>query len=248
MSVLRKPPVLSAFATPVQKGEAAARFVGPALQPIARKRAYGLSLPPRQGTPSPTTSPSPAPSLKPRPGVMRVLLIALFCAVSGVSTITAQEPAGPEFNIDSLFDLPPESPETDEAQADTSSTEEDSFDLLQRVILSRGFSIEADYKMGGLFAPGLSEAPWADKREDAKFSTVPGLQMSAYLALDIQLSEALRVQPFRFFLSEILSEEYEDDRLNIYREDFVDSFQKMAADWMATYLPQKSEAEKNSPN
>jgi transcriptional regulator with XRE-family HTH domain len=63
-----------------------------------------------------------------------------------------------------------------------------------------------------------------------------------------KFAEALRVQPFRFFLSEILSEEYEDDRLNIYREDFADSFHKMVSDWMATYLPPKSEAEKNSPN
>jgi transcriptional regulator with XRE-family HTH domain len=52
-----------------------------------------------------------------------------------------------------------------------------------------------------------------------------------------KFSNALRVQPFQFFLSEILSNEYEDDRLSIYREDFADTFQKMASDWMDTYLP-----------
>ncbi|MDR2746940.1 MAG: helix-turn-helix domain-containing protein, partial [Treponema sp.] len=55
---------------------------------------------------------------------------------------------------------------------------------------------------------------------------------------------ALRVQPFQLFLSEILSDEYEEDRLNIYREDFTDTFQKMAADWMNTYLPKKTRSSK----
>ncbi|MDR0637948.1 MAG: hypothetical protein LBG27_03435 [Spirochaetaceae bacterium] len=128
---------------------------------------------------------------------MRVLLFVVFCAVSGVSTITAQESAETEsaFNIDSLFDLQPESPESSETPGEKSAeTSDDALDLLQQVILSRGFSIEADYNMRGFLAPGLSEAPWADKRDSAKFSTIPGLQMSADLALDIQLSEALRVQ------------------------------------------------------
>ncbi|MDR0730820.1 MAG: helix-turn-helix domain-containing protein [Treponema sp.] len=52
-----------------------------------------------------------------------------------------------------------------------------------------------------------------------------------------KLAAALRVQPFQFFLSEILGKDYEEDRLNIYREDFVDMFQKVASDWMNTYLP-----------
>jgi transcriptional regulator with XRE-family HTH domain len=48
---------------------------------------------------------------------------------------------------------------------------------------------------------------------------------------------ALRVQPFQFFLSEFLTGKYEEDQLNIYREDFVDMFQKVASDWMRVYLP-----------
>jgi transcriptional regulator with XRE-family HTH domain len=52
-----------------------------------------------------------------------------------------------------------------------------------------------------------------------------------------RLAAALRVQPFQFFLSEILAEDR--DNLGVYREDFTDMFQKMAADWMDTYLPKK---------
>jgi transcriptional regulator with XRE-family HTH domain len=55
---------------------------------------------------------------------------------------------------------------------------------------------------------------------------------------------ALRVQPFQLFLSEILSEDYDADRLSIYRADFADAFQKIASDWMETYLPKKTRAAK----
>ncbi|MDR1469521.1 MAG: hypothetical protein LBT00_09530 [Spirochaetaceae bacterium] len=134
------------------------------------------------------------------------LLFALLCAVYGFFPVTAQESgtvevqtesteAEPEFNIDSLFDLPPDSPESAGKPAGE-STEADGLDLLQQVILSRGFSIEANYNMAGFLAPGSTEGPWADEeyRDNASFYTIPGLQMSADLALDIQLSEALRVQ------------------------------------------------------
>jgi transcriptional regulator with XRE-family HTH domain len=61
-----------------------------------------------------------------------------------------------------------------------------------------------------------------------------------------KFATALQVQPFQFFLSEVLIGEYEEDRLSIYREDFADSFQKMAADWMNTYLPKSSGITKKS--
>jgi transcriptional regulator with XRE-family HTH domain len=54
-----------------------------------------------------------------------------------------------------------------------------------------------------------------------------------------KLAEALEIQPFRLFLSEILSDEYEEDRINIYREDFNDTLDKAVSDWMSVYLPQK---------
>ncbi|MDR0400944.1 MAG: helix-turn-helix domain-containing protein [Treponema sp.] len=52
---------------------------------------------------------------------------------------------------------------------------------------------------------------------------------------------ALRVQPFQFFLSEFLADQYEQDPFSVYREDFVDMFQKMAAEWMSVYLPKDRE-------
>jgi transcriptional regulator with XRE-family HTH domain len=61
-----------------------------------------------------------------------------------------------------------------------------------------------------------------------------------------KFSKALQAQPFQFFLSEILSDGYEDDRLSIYREDFADTFQKMAADWMDIYLPKTGGPTKGS--
>lgn len=52
-----------------------------------------------------------------------------------------------------------------------------------------------------------------------------------------KFADALRVQIFQFFLSEVQTDEYEEDRLSIYRRDFADMFQKTASDWMETYLP-----------
>jgi transcriptional regulator with XRE-family HTH domain len=52
-----------------------------------------------------------------------------------------------------------------------------------------------------------------------------------------RFASALQVQPFQLFLSELLAEESEDDPASVYREDFSDMFQKLASDWMNTYLP-----------
>jgi hypothetical protein len=140
------------------------------------------------------------PKTPSRRGALYVLLFTLFYTVSGLSPLPAEEDepftAEPSFDIDSLFDLQPESPESDGKTPDLPAAEEDNFNLLRQVILSRGFSVEAAYNLQGFIAPGFTEAPWADEeyREDAKFNTIPGLQMSADLALDIQLSEVLRVQ------------------------------------------------------
>jgi hypothetical protein len=141
---------------------------------------------------------------------VRVLLTAFFLGRFGVSPATAQETAEipfepiaqaeSGFNIDSLFDASPEDASPGDGALDGQSgeppTEEKKLDLLQQIILSRGFSIEADYGIGGFLAPGLTEVPWAEKkyRDNAGFYTAPGLQMSADIALDIQLSEVLRVQ------------------------------------------------------
>jgi transcriptional regulator with XRE-family HTH domain len=54
-----------------------------------------------------------------------------------------------------------------------------------------------------------------------------------------RFSTALQVQPFQFFLSEYLANESRDDPSLVYREDFEDTFEKIAADWMNTYLPKK---------
>jgi transcriptional regulator with XRE-family HTH domain len=50
-----------------------------------------------------------------------------------------------------------------------------------------------------------------------------------------KFAAALRAQPFQFFLTELQADE--QDPASIYREDFTDIFQKIAADWMDTYLP-----------
>jgi hypothetical protein len=125
-----------------------------------------------------------------------VLLPVLFFGVFGVTHVRAQEAVADSesgFDIDSLFDEhPADSENTAEA---SSATKENELDLLSQLILSRGFSIEADYNMRGFIAPGWTEAPWAGEFEDdTKFYSTPGLQMSANLVMDIQLSEVMRVQ------------------------------------------------------
>jgi hypothetical protein len=129
-----------------------------------------------------------------------ILLFTLLFAAFGPA-LTAQEngdvESEPAFNIDSLFDPPDDSKENAESVPMPEDSEDSSnLNLLQQLILSRGFSIVADYNMRGFLAPGSTEAPWAEKkdRDNAYFYTSPGLQMSADLALDIQLSEVLRVQ------------------------------------------------------
>ncbi|MDR0731913.1 MAG: helix-turn-helix domain-containing protein [Treponema sp.] len=54
-----------------------------------------------------------------------------------------------------------------------------------------------------------------------------------------KLAGALHTQPFQFFLSELSPDEAGEDALGLYREDFVDVFQKVVSDWMNTYLPKK---------
>jgi hypothetical protein len=137
-----------------------------------------------------------------------LLLTVLLLARVGVPAISAQETTGAEaplskpdlpgepdfgFNIDSLFDS---TDDENPNKAANSAEEGTSLDLLQQIILSRGFSIEANYNMRGFLAPGSTEVPWAEEkyRDIAAWNTAPGLQMSADLALDIQLSEVLRVQ------------------------------------------------------
>jgi transcriptional regulator with XRE-family HTH domain len=55
-----------------------------------------------------------------------------------------------------------------------------------------------------------------------------------------RFARALQVQPFQFFLSELRSNEYEEDHASVYREDFIDVLQKIASDWMDTYLPKNA--------
>jgi hypothetical protein len=126
-------------------------------------------------------------------GPVRALLPVLLFAALGVAAQEADSGFG--FDIDSLFDAPPAATENTE-EAAPPATDEKELDLLSQIILSRGFSIEANYNLRGFLAPGWTEAPWASEfRDDStELYSMPGLQMSADLALDIQLSEVLRVQ------------------------------------------------------
>ncbi|MDR1230006.1 MAG: hypothetical protein LBK61_01250 [Spirochaetaceae bacterium] len=131
-------------------------------------------------------------------GPIRVLVPVFLLVAFGVPTLAAQETAADSgFDIDSLFDAQPaDSENTAETPPPAApATEETELNLLSQIILSRGFSIEANYNLQGFLAPGWTEAPWwVDEFDNATYYSMPGLQMSADLALDIQLSEVLRVQ------------------------------------------------------
>lgn len=122
--------------------------------------------------------------------VFAVVLALCFILAAALS---AEEP-GTGRDIDSLFDSPSEN--DTQAPPPLENGEGDKLDLLQQLILSRGFSIEADYNMRAFVAPGSTEAPWVEDTDEfpREITTNPGLQMSANLGLDIQLSEVLRVQ------------------------------------------------------
>jgi transcriptional regulator with XRE-family HTH domain len=55
-----------------------------------------------------------------------------------------------------------------------------------------------------------------------------------------KFASVLKVRPYQFFLSDLQTEDFEHDPASLYREDFIDTFQKVIADWMNTYLPQSA--------
>jgi hypothetical protein len=100
-------------------------------------------------------------------------------------SITAQEgEQWKNWDIDSMFDDPPENTETPPEEFEEPE-EEQPIPLRDKVIL------KASYEFSAGFAPGWDEAPWYEGEK--KFSYVLGAKMEALLSMDFQLSENLQV-------------------------------------------------------
>jgi hypothetical protein len=116
--------------------------------------------------------------------VKKILFLFLLVLCLGVAVYAQEEEHWENWDIDSLFENPPEN-----AGADPGETEEPEEPLL--VNLRDKVILEASYEFAAGFAPGWSEAPWYD--EDGEFSYVLGVQMGALLSMDFQLLENFRV-------------------------------------------------------
>ncbi|QQO09810.1 hypothetical protein [Breznakiella homolactica] len=126
-----------------------------------------------------------------RPVIILFLLIFLFSGPAIFSQEAGSELF--EFDFDSLFDEPPPLPE-DGSSPEKGSSEPAEPSALRTNFRPRGFSIDASYSFIGGFSPGLSEVPWADAERDSEYSYVLGIEASAALALDFQISNSMRVR------------------------------------------------------
>jgi hypothetical protein len=117
--------------------------------------------------------------------VKKSLFLFLFLILFLSFSMQAQEEdQGGNWEIDSLFDDPPEVPES--SPGESAEPEEDILVTLRDKVI-----LEASYEFSAGFAPGWSEAPWYDS--DRKFSYAFGAKMDALLRMDFQLSENLQV-------------------------------------------------------
>jgi hypothetical protein len=116
--------------------------------------------------------------------VKKILPLFLFLVLFfNFSTEAQEEGQWENWDIDSMFNDPPEVP----ANPSEVVEPEDKvpITLRDKVIL------KASYEFSAGFAPGWSEAPWYD--DGKKFSYVLGAKMDALLSMDFQLSENLQV-------------------------------------------------------
>jgi hypothetical protein len=47
------------------------------------------------------------------------------------------------------------------------------------------------------------------------------------------------VEPFQFFLTDIMAEDYAKNPLSVYMDDFSDRLQKAVSEWRQTYAPEE---------
>jgi hypothetical protein len=96
-----------------------------------------------------------------------------------------------DWDIDSLFDEPPD--DAAGAEADTGDNASGG-GILADLVRRMGFAMEASFYFFGGFAPGWNEAPWHWEENDEEFNHVLGGGMSADMRLDFQISETFRVR------------------------------------------------------
>ncbi|MDR1747682.1 MAG: hypothetical protein LBR47_01315 [Spirochaetaceae bacterium] len=123
------------------------------------------------------------------------VLFFLFSFLCTGFVLFSQE-AGAElfdFDMDSLFEEPLAIPEKDIPSADAAPSAPADTGGTRTNFRPRGFSIDASYIFNGGFSPGLSEVPWAGGAREPQYSTVLGVEATAAVALDFQISNSMRV-------------------------------------------------------
>jgi len=116
------------------------------------------------------------------------VLLALTLALLVPAYLSAREEGLPEWDIDSLFEEPPESGNSSsEATPGTTAT-------VRELIRQRGLNFDLSFEFMGGIAPGWHEAPWmpAHKASDYYFERL--IKMRTSFTIDAQISSVFRVR------------------------------------------------------
>ena len=116
--------------------------------------------------------------------IVSLVLIFTFAGLLSLPVVSAQEAPSLDWDIDSVFDVPPAEPPKEEQNEKAVSA----LDLVKQ----RGVVFESAFQFIGGVAPGWDNAPWYTG-EERNFSLAPSAKMLADFTLDVQISEVFRV-------------------------------------------------------
>jgi hypothetical protein len=109
----------------------------------------------------------------------------------------AQEEAPLDWDFDTLFDEPAETPpESVDGIVNEDGPEtpgaDDKDSGIAALLRRSGFSLDFSYSANGGFSPGWSEAPWFAGDYDSQYTNVLGVNLYSYLGIDVRVSESFR--------------------------------------------------------
>jgi hypothetical protein len=122
------------------------------------------------------------------------IILSLLVFTTGLP-LKAQEEPSFGWDIDTLFDEPPEE-KTPEEQTNNDNTE--ATPAAVNLVKQRGLTFNSSYELIGGLASGLTEAPWFPD-EESKFERAPIIKMRADFGLDTRISEVFRVNTSFYF-------------------------------------------------
>ena len=132
--------------------------------------------------------------------IKRFFFLALVVLVFSLP-LFAEEGDSLDWDIDSVFDAPPEDSQGEYAPPEARQEKTPAISSgisAASLVKPKGITFDSSFQFIGGIAPGWSEAPWFDD-EDRKFSRSPMAKMRADFGLDAQISAILRVNTVFYF-------------------------------------------------